>query len=200
MENDLMSRSALLKKKREMELEFAVTERDIESAPAVDAVPVEKLGKFGRLFLPYKGCPRGRVGRMGDGHLEEEALFWGTIEDVDGGRWVPVVEAVLLELIEKAKSAVDANEAVHTADFLLANGVTVAKDTDVPSKWISIKDGLPGEKCLAYSSECMEMMIGYVSGCLASWTGYRCEDENETMFNVTHWIPLPEPPKEVKHE
>lgn len=75
----------------------------IENALAVDAVPVEMLGKWGKLLLPYKGDPRGPVGRMGDGHLEEEALYWGVVTDADGGRWVPVYEAVLLELIEKAK-------------------------------------------------------------------------------------------------
>ena len=76
----------------------------IENAPAVDAVPVEVLGKWGKLLLPYKGDPRGQVGRMGDGHLEEEALHWGVVTEADGGRWVPVQEAVLLELIEKAKA------------------------------------------------------------------------------------------------
>lgn len=37
---DLIDRAALLEQKREMELCFAVTEWDIENAPAVDAVEV----------------------------------------------------------------------------------------------------------------------------------------------------------------
>lgn len=37
---DLIDRQALLEKKREMELCFAVTEWDINDAPAVDAVEV----------------------------------------------------------------------------------------------------------------------------------------------------------------
>lgn len=108
MQNDLISRSELLEKLRFAEehgngfgLAFPI--ELVEASPAVDAVPVEVLGKWGKLLLPYKGDPRGPVGRMGDGHLEEEALYWGVVTDADGGRWVPVQEAVLLELIEKAK-------------------------------------------------------------------------------------------------
>ena len=117
--NDLISRSALLDELQE-ELDFdtpmldeeqnklintglRIAVKDVKRQPAVDAVPVEMLGKWGKLLLPYKGDPRGQVGRMGNGRLEEEALFWGVVTDADGGRWVPVQEAVLLELIEKAK-------------------------------------------------------------------------------------------------
>lgn len=117
--DDLISRSALLDELQE-ELDFdtpmldeeqnklintglRIAVKDVKRQPAVDAVPVEVLGKWGKLILPYKGDPRGPVGRMGDAHLEEEALHWGVVTDADGGRWVPVYEAVLLELIEKAK-------------------------------------------------------------------------------------------------
>ena len=116
MENDLISRSALKKDLLDRSFYPVIVKNALENAPAVDAIPIEKLGKIGKLFLPYKGCPRGPVGRMGDGHLEEEALFWGTIEDVDGGRWVPVVEDVLHELIEKAKAARDAQPVVRCKD------------------------------------------------------------------------------------
>lgn len=80
MENDLISRSALLKEldgvkepsietggtvKAEpvLNLLIELTKCVVESIPAVDAVPVEKLGKWGKLFIPHKGCPRGHVGR-----------------------------------------------------------------------------------------------------------------------------------------
>lgn len=115
MQNDLISRSERLRQIRQTEpadCGSAMLISDakkmirafIEEAPAVKAVPVEVLGEWGKLLLPYKGDPRGPVGRMGDGHLEEEALHWGVVTDADGGRWVPVQEAVLLELIEKAKA------------------------------------------------------------------------------------------------
>lgn len=111
MQNDLISRSAA----KDEILSWAVclnkphllskddTMHTLDTIPAVDAVPVEMLGEWGKLLLHYKGDPRGQVGRMCDGHLEEEALHWGVVTDADGGRWVPVQEAVLLELIEKAK-------------------------------------------------------------------------------------------------
>ena len=114
MQNDLISRSALIAEHCSgcdvladglCDYDVCGSVQLMMEAPAVDAVPVERLGKIGKLFLPYKGCSRGHVGRMGaPATLEEEALFWGVITDVDGGRWVPVVEAVLMELIEKAKA------------------------------------------------------------------------------------------------
>lgn len=86
----------------------SVIRRVLRQVPAVDAVPVERLGKIGKLFIPYSGCPRGPVGRMGEPvTLAEEAMFWGVIVDEDGTRFVPVVEEVLHELIEKASAVID---------------------------------------------------------------------------------------------
>jgi len=128
MENELISRSDAIKRAKAAEIEMGSINgikavpmesviKFLEIVPAVDAVPVESLGKIGKLFLPYKGCPRGHVGRMGvPATLEEEALQWGVITDVDGGRWVPVVEDVLHELIEKAKT-VDVVEDVRLIDM-----------------------------------------------------------------------------------
>lgn len=50
----------------------------------------------------------------------------------------------LLDILSKLifpHELVDPLEAV--ADYLLDNGVTFAKDIDVPSKWISVEDWLP---------------------------------------------------------
>lgn len=111
--NDMISRSALKEEMLQNEpvkrfhpvenKEWCKNMELIEDAPSISAVPVEKLGKLGKLMLPYSGCPRGPVGRMEDGNLEKEALFFGEITDEDGGKWVPVLKEVLLELIEKAK-------------------------------------------------------------------------------------------------
>lgn len=79
------------------------------------------------------------------------------------------------------------------ADHLLAHGVTFAKDTDVPSKWISVEDGLPenGVWVLAYQD--------------VGWTGVAQIEEDgwhwytQDLIKIsdpTHWMPLPEPPKE----
>lgn len=73
---------------------------------------IERQGEFGRRFLNYTGCPRGAVGRMGPAGGEElshkdllvrEALSQPVIEDVDGGRWIPVNADVLHELVNAFK-------------------------------------------------------------------------------------------------
>ena len=89
------------------------------------------------------------------------------------------------------------------ADHLIANGVTFAKDTDVHSKWISVEDRLPNNEkpVLVY--------YGFMRNKNAStglrYTGtlsYFCFDHKphwqheSTGLVVTHWMPLPEPPKE----
>lgn len=159
----------------------------LDEQPTVDAVPVERLGKIGKLFLPYEGCPRGHVGRMGaPATLEEEALYWGVITDVDGGRWVPVVEDVMHELIEKANAA----------------------DTNVGGKWIRVEDEKPkrrGEYFVSYVFADYDMRFygsafwnddietnGYV-------TGPHFSNEGMNGMKVTHWMDIL-PVQEVQDE
>ena len=68
------------------------------------------------------------------------------------------------------------------------------------SEWISVKDRLPEGECLAVSN-CRgfsygEYLIGYIGEDESSDTGYMCESDNEILSNATHWMPLPEQPKE----
>ena len=93
------------------------------------------------------------------------------------------------------------------ADHLLANGVTFAKDTDVPSKWISVEDDKPkrrGEYFVSYVFADCDMRFygaafwnddletnGYV-------TGPHFSNEGVNGMKVTHWMEtqkLPEPPR-----
>ena len=81
---------------------------------------------------------------------------------------------------------------IKLADHLIANGVTV-------QEWISVKDRLPEEsgKHLVFGRTfgnkkpqiwiCECISIGRVMG----W----CNSAKNPV--VTHWMPLPEPPKEV---
>lgn len=62
---------------------------------------VERLGEFGRLFVAYKGDPRGPAGRPGGLSLKDEGLSMPVLEDVDGGRWRPVNEDALRELLAR---------------------------------------------------------------------------------------------------
>lgn len=63
---------------------------------------LDRLGEFGRLFVGYKGCPRGAVGRS-CAPLEEEVFEMPKIMDVDGGEWIPVNAAALHELVGQYK-------------------------------------------------------------------------------------------------
>ncbi len=57
------------------------------------------------------------------------------------------------------------------------------------AEWISVTDKLPGKtptKCLCYSKD------GYMVGSYTNWGWmFPCY-----FGKVTHWMPLPEPPKE----
>lgn len=78
------------------------------------------------------------------------------------------------------------------ADFLIANGATFATDNNV-GHWIPVTERLPEndlEDVLAFDG---------ISCCLISFT--RTDIYGKKYFvigrnDITHWMPLPEPPKE----
>ncbi len=74
------------------------------------------------------------------------------------------------------------------ADHLLANGVTV-------QEWISVKDRLPkhGEICLVYSIY-EQTDIRQFDSVEMMWCGENLYNDFR-MSQVTHWMPLPQPPK-----
>lgn len=71
----------------------------------------------------------------------------------------------------------------------IANGVTFAKDNDVPNKWISVKERLPEkwQDIIAYDAKNQEIRLAYMTE--DAWLGVRMSGK------VTHWMPLAEPPK-----
>lgn len=91
------------------------------------------------------------------------------------------------------------------ADRLIANGVTFAKDTDVPTNWISVKHEKPkrrGNYFIAYKFKGSDMRFfgeamwhddipdnGFVKGDHFS-------NEGMNGMYVTHWMEIPVPPKE----
>ena len=74
-------------------------------------------------------------------------------------------------------------ETQYIADILIANGVTV-------QRWISVTEQLP-EKNTAVIAVTDN---GIVFQCLYAYDGWDLWEGNEV--HVTHWMPLPEPPKE----
>lgn len=89
-------------------------------------------------------------------------------------------------------------------DYLITNGVTFATDTNVPSKlfgnseqfkWISVEDRLPepGVVVLVYS----KLGCTYFSYILRyHLEGRPFAIEYSGGWEITHWMPMPLPPKE----
>lgn len=89
-------------------------------------------------------------------------------------------------------------ERVEIADRLIANGVTFAKDTNVPSKWISVEDRLPEEARVP-----KDVLVYHKLGNCGSYVDRAWYDRDKRKWrsalgmnmNVTHWMPMPEPPR-----
>lgn len=93
----------------------------------------------------------------------------------------------LIELIQSAVDGCATYWAGLIADHLIANGVTV-------QKWIAFDDVKPkdGQSVLGITTEGeMETYYFYEKWecCLCRYGG------NLKTFNITHWMPLPEPPR-----
>ena len=77
------------------------------------------------------------------------------------------------------------------ANHLFANGLTFETDTNDGGKWISAKDRLP--------DAWMDVLTHRTGGDLCvefkcSGDGWALDDY--MLGEVTHWMPMPEPPKE----
>ena len=78
------------------------------------------------------------------------------------------------------------------ARILIENGVTFAKDTNAPSKWIPITERLPeNAKLVAVCTKSKYYGTRKVATA-------RCYDgewhgQGGHWSNVTHWMPMPEP-------
>lgn len=102
----------------------------------------------------------------------------------------------LIELLKvPIHPRVAADPAEVVADYLLDNGVTFATDTNVGSTWISVEDKLPepGVVVLVHS----KLGCTYFSHRLYNHVeGKPFVIEYSGGWEVTHWMLLPEPPKE----
>ncbi len=96
----------------------------------------------------------------------------------------------LIELLGKTPGigwSPSARKAV--ADHLISNSVTFATDTNVGSKWIPVSERLPDERVpvLTFTDKGTQR-IGRLYG--SEWYTTMWE-----LDGVTHWMPLPDPPK-----
>ncbi len=86
----------------------------------------------------------------------------------------------------------------HLAEYLLENGVTV-------QQWTSVDDYLPVEETKKYMGEFGEfpeyivMIKGGELPTSLCFTGEKWIDQwySDFEYEVTHWMPMPQPPKEV---
>lgn len=92
----------------------------------------------------------------------------------------------------------DHTEAV--ADYLLDNGVTIATDNNVGHKWIPVSERFPG-KAASYLCRCIvndfdDMPFYMVLSYILYDKNPHFQHETKGGMKVTHWMPLPQPPKE----
>lgn len=81
-------------------------------------------------------------------------------------------------------------ESITEMIYELENSIESA-DVQPVNQWISIDERLPqdGEEALVYAGN-RGVMIGLYDSVLQVWLDYEC-----CGLKVTHWQPLPEPPK-----
>ena len=98
------------------------------------------------------------------------------------------VREKLVELCEDLETLPCCDTYEGQAEYLISNGVTA-------QEWISVDDRLPKEKanCIVYYQHAYCDNDGY-------WAIGICFNDGEKFqinpaYKVTHWMPLPEPPK-----
>lgn len=102
----------------------------------------------------------------------------------DAGEMLAVDEAVAAEL-SGCENGWIKDKMGFIADNLISNGVTV-------QKWIPVSERLPEKNTTVIAAT----DYGVVFQALYAYDGWDLWEGNEV--NITHWMPLPEPPKECE--
>ena len=94
------------------------------------------------------------------------------------------------DAIEELQVTVDGLTAQTNMVFEKTEGRTVIK---FEPKWIPVTERLPEDEVL-----CINDRQFYLVGLLYcdDVGNYICETDGEIMYDVTHWMPLPKPPKD----
>ena len=104
--------------------------------------------------------------------------------------------------VQKAKefaSTFLADPILKMAVNAVLDNAPAAKDIDVPGKWIPVTE--PPKKRGCYLVTVNHWLDGKPVTREAYWNGVdwlSCEKKQELTPRVTHWMPLPEPPKAGK--
>ncbi len=90
-----------------------------------------------------------------------------------------------------------AMDALAIAD-LLKKQEAVATDTNVPGKWISVKDRIPEKpgRYLCWFGKNTFAVGASIVSYIPDLHWFASLKSLERYENVTHWMPMPEPPKE----
>ncbi len=106
---------------------------------------------------------------------------------------MPNTREKLIELLINSPSLFCSDEEfAETADHLIANGVTIPE-------WISVKDRLPENRddvlvCRTWWNETRNPQFGWYNDVAQEWQILE-SDGYYPCTKVTHWMPLPQPPK-----
>lgn len=120
---------------------------------------------------------------------------------VDRGKVIFSIERCICHVPDACRDcAYDAghphNECV---ELLLKDALSLLKAQEVPDNggWISVKDRLPdnGQDVLVYLDDGEETRVAPCNYANGVW--FDCVmNRVATLHHITHWMPLPEPPKE----
>jgi hypothetical protein len=120
---------------------------------------------------------------------------------VDKGETMDNTREKLIELLQSSPADIMGNHGVGAmADHLIANGVTV-------QKWIPVTERLPKKITNKVVVLCENGYrgFGHYEDYKGKQTWYNLESDKpftdwdygeEDSYKVTHWMPLPQPPKE----
>ena len=171
---------------------------EVPTMPTVDAVPVVRCkdcAYFGYDKFGDAGCcaPVGlnvpdedsfcSYGKRRERDTSDEAR-----EMVKTLRWIASNE----DFVFNARSATEAADLIERLAEAGESG---------PAGWISIKDRLPDQELLEhmkrYQENFVEVLVMIKGGQIATaltWDGNSFSDNHIVEYEVTHWMPLPEPP------
>jgi hypothetical protein len=105
-----------------------------------------------------------------------------------------LIDANALDLQNRVATDMGGMCFIEEVETAIEQAPTIDPESLRPA-WIPVTERLPESECIAVGYQ-NEMLIGWVYTDKISETGYAAESDGEILRNVTHWMPLPEPPEE----